>query len=74
MFSEYVHAALLRAKYDTQEDGSYVATVPGLLGVIAFGDHLEECRMDLIELIEEWTATRLQWSYPILPIEYLDMP
>ena len=68
MFSEYIHAALMQAEYDTLEDGSFVATVPGLQGVIAVGDTLEECRMDLIEVIEEWIVARLQWGHPIPPI------
>ena len=50
----------MQAEYDILEDGSYVATVPGLQGVIAVGDALEECRMDLIEVIEEWIVARLQ--------------
>jgi predicted RNase H-like HicB family nuclease len=58
----------MQAEYDTLEDGSYVATVPGLQGVIAIGDSLEECRMDLIEVIEEWIVARLQWGYPVPPI------
>ena len=68
MFSEYIQATLMQAEYDTLEDGSYVATVPGLQDVIAVGDALEECRMDLIEVIEEWRAARLQWGYAIPPI------
>ena len=68
MFSEYIQAALERAEYDTLEDGSYVATVPGLQGVIAVGDTFEECRKDLIEVIEEWIVARIQWGYPIPPI------
>jgi len=58
----------MQAEYDTLENGSYVATVLGLQGVIAVGDTLEECRMDLIEVIEEWIVARLQWGYPIPPI------
>jgi predicted RNase H-like HicB family nuclease len=68
MFSEYIRAALMLAEYYTLEDGSFVTTVPGLQGVIAVGDTLEECRMDLIEVIEEWIVARLQWGYPIPPI------
>ena len=68
MFSEYIRAALMLAEYDTLEDGSFVATVPGLQGVIAVGDALEECRMDLIEVTMEWIVARLQWGYPIPPI------
>jgi len=68
MFSEYIQAALMQAEYDTLEDGSYVATVPGLQGVIAVGDTFERCRTDLIEVIEEWIVARLQWGHPIPPI------
>jgi hypothetical protein len=35
MFSEYIGAALRRAKYESLENGSYMATVKGLRGVIA---------------------------------------
>jgi len=60
MVSEYIQAALELAEYDTLEDGSYVATVEGLRGVIAIGDSIEECRRDLIEVIEGWIALRLK--------------
>jgi predicted RNase H-like HicB family nuclease len=68
MFSEYIQAALERALYATLEDGFYVATVPGLQGAIAVGGSFEECRKDLIEVIEEWIVARIQWVYPISPI------
>lgn len=60
MFSEYTQAALKRAKYVTLESGSFMATVEGLPGVIATGKSIEECREDLIEVIEEWVTIRLQ--------------
>ncbi|HOG98684.1 MAG TPA: type II toxin-antitoxin system HicB family antitoxin, partial [Methanothrix soehngenii] len=59
MFSEYIRAALSQAKYESLEDGSYMATVAGLPGVIATGDTIEKCRDDLIEVIEESVAIRL---------------
>ena len=59
----------MQAEYDTLEDGSYVATVPGLQGVIAVGDSLEKCRSDLIEVIEEWMVARLQRGYSVPPID-----
>lgn len=69
MLHEYIETALMQANYDSLEDGSYVATVPQLQGVIAIGDSLEECRYDLIEVIEEWIVARLQRGYPIPPID-----
>lgn len=67
MFSEYIQAALKLAEYDTLEDGSYVATVEGLQGVIAIGDSIEECRRDLIEVIEGWIALRMRFG-AIIPM------
>jgi predicted RNase H-like HicB family nuclease len=69
MFSEYIQAALKLAEYDTLEDGTYVATVVGLQGVIAIGDTIEECRKDLIEVIEGWIGLRLRLGDLIPPIE-----
>jgi predicted RNase H-like HicB family nuclease len=60
MFAEYIQAALRRAKYETLEDGTYMATVDGLRGVVAIGDTIEECREDLIGVIEGWIALRLK--------------
>ena len=60
MFSEYIQAALRRARYEPLDDGSYMATVEGLPGAIATGKTIEECREDLIEVIEEWVTIRLQ--------------
>ena len=69
MFSEYIQAALKLAEYDTLEDGSYVATVEGLQGVIGIGDSVEECRRDLIEVIEGWIVLRLKLGDSIPPIQ-----
>lgn len=69
MFSEYIQAALKLAEYDTLEDGTYVATVVGLQGVIAIGDTIEECRKDRIEVIEGWITLRLRLGDLIQPIK-----
>lgn len=68
MFAEYIAAALERAQYKILEDGTYAATVDGLRGVIAIGDTIEECRRDLIEVIEGWVALRLAMGRTIPPI------
>ena len=69
MFSEYIDAALRRAKYETLENGTYMAAVDGLRGVIATGETIEACRVDLIEVIEEWITIRLQRGLDIPTLE-----
>lgn len=46
-----------------------MATVEGLPGVIATGKTIEECREDLIEVIEEWIIIRLQRGLNIPTID-----
>jgi predicted RNase H-like HicB family nuclease len=65
MFAEYIAAALRHAKYEMLEDGTFMATVEGLRGVIAVGDTIEECREDLIQVIEGWIALGLRMGYSI---------
>jgi predicted RNase H-like HicB family nuclease len=69
MFSLYIEAALRRAKYETLENGTYMAAVDGLRGVIATGETIEACRVDLIEVIEEWITIRLQRGLDIPTLE-----
>jgi len=69
MSSLYIEAALRRAKYETLENGTYMAAVDGLRGVIATGETIEACRVDLIEVIEEWITIRLQRGLDIPTLE-----
>ena len=69
MFAEYIQAALRHAKYETLENGTYMATVNGLRGVIAIGDTIEECREDLIGVIEGWIALRLKMGDTVPAID-----
>jgi predicted RNase H-like HicB family nuclease len=69
MFAEYIQACLRHAKYEILEDGMYMSTVEGLQGVIAIGDSIEECRQDLIEVIEGWIALRLRMGDSIPSID-----
>jgi predicted RNase H-like HicB family nuclease len=66
MFAEYIQAALEKAEYEIIDNPEpYYAHVPGLVGVWATGQTIEECRKELIEVIEEWIVARLQWGQPI---------
>jgi predicted RNase H-like HicB family nuclease len=61
MFSEYVAIALEKAQYKVIADEyPYFAEVPELEGVWAAGKSIEDCRRELIEVIEEWIVARLQ--------------
>ena len=46
-----------------------MATAEALQGVIATGKTIEECREDLIKVIEEWITIRLQRGLNIPAID-----
>ncbi len=69
MIREYIEAALRRAHYELIEDEEpFYGEVPGLQGVWATGRTLEECRQNLIEVVEGWVLIRLSRGLPIPPL------
>ena len=71
MITEYIEAALSKAKYEIIEDEEpYYGEVPELEGVWASGKTLEECRRNLVEVIDGWIFVRLSKGLPV-PSEYM---
>ncbi len=54
MLTKYLHAAMCKASYEILPDGSVYGEIPGFEGVIANTPKLEECREQLLEVLEEW--------------------
>jgi predicted RNase H-like HicB family nuclease len=55
VLTEYVQAALKKAKYEIlPDDGSYYGVIPGFRGEWANAVTLEECRNELREVLEDW--------------------
>ena len=68
MITEYINAALMKARYELIEDEEpYYGEVPELAGVWATGKTLEECRKNLTEVIDGWLVVRLRNGLPIPP-------
>jgi predicted RNase H-like HicB family nuclease len=66
MLTEYIQEALKRAQYQIiQDDEPYYAEIPELKGVWATGKNLEECRKNLIEVIEGWLILSIKKNLPI---------
>jgi predicted RNase H-like HicB family nuclease len=59
MLSEYLQAAMRRAEYKTLEDGTFFGEIPGFQGVWANTDALEECKVELREVLEEWLLLQI---------------
>ena len=60
MLTDYINAAMTRAKYKIIDDGAYFGEVPRLEGVWANAKTLETCRQELQEVLEDWLIVKLR--------------
>jgi len=54
MLLRYIESAVKKAKYKKLENDTWFAEIPGYPGVWSNGKTIEECRNELIEVLEEW--------------------
>jgi predicted RNase H-like HicB family nuclease len=74
VLTEYVQAALKKAKYEIlPDDGSYYGAIPGFRGVWANAVTLEECRNELREVIEDWLLISISKHLPIPVINGIEL-
>lgn len=74
MLSEYIQAALGRAKYDIlPDDGSYYGEIPDCNGVYATAKTLEDCRKELREVLEEWVLFRVHKNLALPVIDGIEL-
>ena len=60
MLTDYIAAAMRRAKYKILDDGTYFGEIPGFRGVWANAESLAACRDDLQQALEGWLLLGLQ--------------
>ena len=65
MILEYCEKAIEKAEYKKLEDGTWFAEIPGFQGVWANNNTVEECRKELIAVLEEWLILKLRDQNPI---------
>ena len=74
MLTEYIQAALRRAKYEIlSEDQTYYGNIPGFQGVLATADTLEACREELREVLEDWIVLGLRLRHNLPIVDGLDL-
>ncbi len=71
MIFEYCQRVIEKAEYKKIEDGTWFAEIPGFEGVWANGKRVEECRKDLISVLEEWIILKLRDQDPIPEVDGL---
>ena len=66
MIIEYIEKALSLAHYEIIDDvDPYYGEVPGLEGVWACAKTLEECRLELGQVVEDWVLYSVANKLPI---------
>lgn len=74
MLTDYVRAAMHRAKYEIlPDDGTFYGEIPGFDGAYANADTLEECREELEEVLEEWILLRVSRNLPLPIIDGIEL-
>lgn len=73
ILSDYVGEALGRAAYDKLEDGTFVGRIPPCVGVVAFGQTLQECEAELRSTLEEWILLGLKLGHPLPVLGGIDL-
>ena len=69
MIQTYIEAAMRQARYELiQDDEPYYGEIPELPGVWATGRTLEECRQNLLEVVDGWLLFRIARGMPIPPL------
>ena len=65
MLSAYIARAMQEAEYEKFDDGTFGATIPSCLGVVAFGETLKDCAYELRSTLEDWILVGLRLGDPL---------
>jgi predicted RNase H-like HicB family nuclease len=69
MLTEYIEAAMKKAKWDILTDNSLYAEIPELAGVYARASHVESCVQELRAVLEEWIVLSITRRLPFPVID-----
>lgn len=74
MLTEYIRAAMGRARYEIlEDDGSFYGEIPGFDGVWASAETLEDCRNELEEVLEGWIVLSLSKNLPLPVVDGISL-
>ncbi len=74
MLTDYIRAALHRARYEIlPDDGSFYGEIPGFEGVYSDAATLEACREELAEVLEEWILFRVSRNLSLPVVDGIEL-
>ena len=73
MLTQYIERAMGCAHYEIMENKRFWGEIPGLQGVWAEGETLEQCRETLREVLESWLLIGLRKGHAIPVVDGIDL-
>ena len=73
ILSDYIESALEFSEFEILEDGSFCGTIPVCMGVIAFGNTLNETYKELKSVLEDWVLLGLRLGHELPVINGIDL-
>ncbi len=74
MLTDYIRAAMHRAKYEIlEDDGTFYGEIPGFQGVWANAKTLEACRDELESVLQDWILFRVSKGLSLPIVEGIDL-
>ena len=74
MINDYLHAAMRRATYEyLPNDKAYYGEIPGFDGVYATAEKLEDCREELLSVLEDWLLLSISKNLPVPVLDSLSL-
>ena len=74
MLTDYLKAAMRRAKYELlADDGTFYGEIPGCDGVYSNATTLEACRDELAEVLEDWVLFRIHRQLPLPELDGVNL-
>ncbi len=73
MLTEYIKAALRKAKYEILEDKSYYGEIPGFEGLYSNESSLEDCRNELEKTLEDWILLSISKNLPLPVVDDIEL-
>ncbi len=74
MISEYLSAAMHKAHYEfLPDDKRYYGELPGFEGVYASAVTLEECREELLAVLEDWLLLSIHKNLPVPVVDNISL-
>ncbi len=74
MLTEYIRAAMRRARYEILEDvGTFYGEIPDFEDVWANATTLEDCREEIEEVLESWIVFSISKGLPLPDVDGLSL-